>query len=199
MTDARDPSAFVIETPRLSLSLPSLDTAERIADYHARNRAFLAPYEPPRPTAFFTRAFWIDRVAVLHEEARQGTSVRWVLMDKLHPDRPIVGTCSLTQIARGPSQNAIVGYALDREREGQGLMREALGAVIGFAFGPLGLKRLMANYLPDNERSARLLKHLGFVIEGYGRELVFINGAWRDHVMTALLNPDPQAVVSPGA
>ena len=199
MTETGDPSAFVIETPRLCLSLPALDAADRITDYYVRNRDFLAPYEPPRPPAFFTKAYWIERIPALHEEARQGTTIRWVMIDKAHRDRPIVGTCSLTQIARGPSQSAIVGYGLDREREGQGLMTEALGAVVRFAFGPLGLKRLMANHLPDNARSARLLKRLGFVIEGYGRELVFINGAWRDHVMTALLNPDPKTVMSPDA
>jgi ribosomal-protein-alanine N-acetyltransferase len=47
----------------------------------------------------------------------------------------------------------------------------------------------MANYRPENERSARVLERLGFEREGLAREYLFIDGAWRDHVLTSLLNP----------
>jgi ribosomal-protein-alanine N-acetyltransferase len=47
----------------------------------------------------------------------------------------------------------------------------------------------MANYRPENLRSARLLARLGFIQEGYARDYLFIDGAWRDHVLTARLNP----------
>ena len=47
----------------------------------------------------------------------------------------------------------------------------------------------MANYQPTNVRSGRLLERLGFVREGYARHHLLIDGAWRDHVLTALLNP----------
>ena len=40
-----------------------------------------------------------------------------------------------------------------------------------------------------NERSGSLLRRLGFAVEGYARDLLYLRGAWRDHVMTALLNP----------
>jgi ribosomal-protein-alanine N-acetyltransferase len=46
----------------------------------------------------------------------------------------------------------------------------------------------MANYLPTNERSARLLRRLGFVIEGSARDYLFVGGQFRDHVLTALTN-----------
>jgi ribosomal-protein-alanine N-acetyltransferase len=48
----------------------------------------------------------------------------------------------------------------------------------------------MANYQPGNERSARLLRRLGFVPEGFARDYLYIAGAWRDHVLTAKNNPD---------
>jgi [ribosomal protein S5]-alanine N-acetyltransferase len=190
-------AAFVLHAPRLRLALLSPDDAQRMLDYCVRNHAHLAPWEPRRAAAYYTLAYWSERIPALLDEARCGAAIRWVLTNREQANGPIIGTCSLTQIARGVSQSGILGYGLDHEQEGQGLMTEALRAVVGYAFGRLGLKRVMANYIPSNERSALLLKRLGFVVEGYGRELVFINGAWRDHIMTALLNPDPNAVASP--
>jgi ribosomal-protein-alanine N-acetyltransferase len=64
-----------------------------------------------------------------------------------------------------------------------------VNAVVGFAFETLRLHRVMANYQPINERSGKLLRRLGFVTEGYARDYLFINGAWRDHVLTALTSP----------
>jgi ribosomal-protein-alanine N-acetyltransferase len=70
-----------------------------------------------------------------------------------------------------------------------GLMAEALRATNAFVFRELRLHRIMANYRPENERSARLLARLGFAREGLARDYLFIDGEWRDHVLTALVNP----------
>jgi ribosomal-protein-alanine N-acetyltransferase len=47
----------------------------------------------------------------------------------------------------------------------------------------------MANYRPENERSGILLERLGFVREGLAKDYLFIDGQWRDHVLTSLTNP----------
>ena len=59
----------------------------------------------------------------------------------------------------------------------------------GFMFAAMRLHRIMANFRPENERSRRLLQRLGFVEEGFARAYLFIDGAWRDHVLTSLTNP----------
>jgi ribosomal-protein-alanine N-acetyltransferase len=58
----------------------------------------------------------------------------------------------------------------------------------------------MANYRPENYRSARLLQRLGFRREGLAADYLFIDGAWRDHILTALVNPrfDPAWVEPAG-
>ena len=80
-------------------------------------------------------------------------------------------------------------------------MAEALRATNAWAFGELRLHRIMANYRPENERSARVLERLGFVCEGIARNYLFIDGAWRDHVLTSLTSPafDPGWVEPAGA
>jgi ribosomal-protein-alanine N-acetyltransferase len=102
-----------------------------------------------------------------------------------------LGTIAFTQIARGPFQSCMLGYALAREAQGRGLMHEGLRAAIDHVFGAMRLHRIQANYVPTNERSGRVLRRLGFAVEGYARDYLFIGGAWRDHILTALINPNP--------
>lgn len=68
-------------------------------------------------------------------------------------------------------------------------MRECLDAAIRHVFVKLALHRVMANYQPENRRSARLLNGLGFEQEGVARAYLKINGVWTDHVLTSLINP----------
>ena len=62
--------------------------------------------------------------------------------------------------------------------------------MVQYSFHDLNLHRVMANYVPENERSGKLLERLGFVREGVAREYLRIAGQWRDHVLTARINPD---------
>ena len=59
-------------------------------------------------------------------------------------------------------QSAWTGFAFRRDIWGHGFAREALGVVIGAAFGPLRLNRLMARIQTGNARARRLLEACGF-------------------------------------
>ena len=50
------------------------------------------------------------------------------------------------------------------------------------------------NYRPENARSAAVLERLGFAREGFAKGYLYIDGAWRDHVLTALVRPEPSVV-----
>ena len=90
---------------------------------------------------------------------------------------------------RGAFHACHLGYQIGREHQGRGLMSEALRAGNAFMFESLRLHRIMANFRPENERSRRLARRLGFVEEGLARNYLFIDGAWRDHILTSLTNP----------
>ena len=86
-----------------------------------------------------------------------------------------------------PSDRAEIGYGLARPHWGQGFMHEALTAVIDFAFGPLGLRRLEADTHPRNQASIRALERLGFTREGLLRERWQVGEEISDTLLLGLL------------
>lgn len=84
-----------------------------------------------------------------------------------------------------------MGYALDEAAQGRGYMSEACRVGIDYIFKETRLHRIMANYMPHNTRSAAVLERLGFTIEGTARAYLYLAGAWQDHVLTSLPNPEP--------
>jgi ribosomal-protein-alanine N-acetyltransferase len=175
-----------METPRLRLS--ALDTAHvpALQAFMQRNEAHLSPWSPPKAADFNTPAYWQRTITTALADATAGHAHRWVIETK--PDGELIGTINLTQIARGPFHSAMLGYSLDAAHQGMGLMTEALRLVIQEAFEVLKLHRLQAAYVTDNQRSARVLNRLGFEVIGTAKQYLYINAAWRDHVITQLIN-----------
>ncbi|KAB7772215.1 GNAT family N-acetyltransferase [Xanthomonas maliensis] len=160
---------------------------DAMADYHARNRAHLADAMPLRPAAFYTVEGW-RRLCLAYVNAQPGQrEVQLVLLR----NGQVVGTVGFTQIQRGAFQACHLGYGVDATCQGRGWIHWAGGHGIAFMFGPLGLRRVMAQYVPGNLRSARVLQRLGFQVEGYARRYLQLNGHWRDHVLTSRLVDDP--------
>ena len=176
--------AVRLEGPRVVVRTTTLEDAPSIVAYFERNRGHLEPWEPGREAAFYTEAFWAARIRNYDEERVRGTAHRFCIATD-----QVIGLISMMSIiARAPVWNARVGYSLDKAHEGQGIMSEALGLVIRYAWGELGLRRLLAGYVPHNERSARVLERAGFVREGYHREFLYVGGKWEDHIETSLVN-----------
>jgi len=188
------PSPVTLHTKRLLLTLPSPELASNLVDYFETNRRHLTPWEPPFPAGIFSRGFWQRRLDQNRQEYHAGRSLRLVLFRREAPDGPVVGMANFTQFVRGAFMACTLGYSLDEDAQGQGMMHEALTEGLRFVFDELRMHRVMANYLPTNERSGKLLKRLGFQVEGYARDYIFINGAWKDHILTSRVN---EAVATP--
>jgi len=177
-----------LKTQRLNLIPVHENLAPKVAAFYRRNAAHLAPWDPPAPPGMATETFQRGRLRNAITEMAAGTACRWWLQLQVEPTI-VVGSVNLTQIARGAFQNAMLGYAIDHEHEGLGLMREALQAVITHAFSAeFNLHRIQANVRPENVRSIGIIRRLGFEPEGLAPEYLFIDGAWRDHLMFALRN-----------
>jgi len=100
-----------------------------------------------------------------------------------------IGTCLLFRYDAG-SRRAELGYVLGRAYWGQGYMHEALTALIGEAFGAMGLRRLEAEVDPHNRASSQLLARLGFRKEGLLRERWLGRNGAQDAEVHGLLERD---------
>ena len=131
-----------------------------------------------------------DALQVLREDVEsdaRGDSICWAVT--LKGQNEMIGKCILFQFSAA-NRRAEIGFILNRDYWRQGLMQQALQAVIRFAFLTLELHRLEADVDPDNEGSLGILEKLGFERAGLFRDRWRLNDGWVDSVMLGLLNPD---------
>lgn len=177
-----------LQTPRTHIRLAEAADAAKLLHYRLDNEAHLAPWEPLRESEYYTLAHCTKTIADGRTHAEHDRGYPLIAFDL--DEQSILATFTLANIVRGAFQACHLGYGVATRMQGQGLMREVLEPGLAWAFGELGLHRVMANYLPRNERSAKLLAQLGFEREGYAKRYLQIAGVWEDHVLTALIRPE---------
>lgn len=122
------------------------------------------------------------------KEQERGSAYHfWVLTPE---QDKMLAQISFTNIVHGAFRACHLGYSTDEAHQGQGLMTEVLTACVDHMFQRIGLNRVMANYMPENKASARLLNKLGFKVEGKAERYLLINGKWQDHVLTSKLREE---------
>ncbi len=171
-----------------SLRIGSISLAPALSEYLVRNHEHFRHCMPLMPSSFFSVESCEKRLASAIDEYQADQSVKLLLLSEQGDRTRVIGDLSFTNITRGVFQACHLGYKIDREFQGQGLMSKALCAALGYVFDDMGLHRVMANYQPTNERSGRLLRRLNFTIEGYARDYLLLDGRWQDHILTALVN-----------
>lgn len=177
---------FSLKTKRLVLTPPVFDDAEAMLDYRKRNRLSFAPWEPSRDDNFYTLHAIHARIRAMNQHMLDQQALHLIM--RTHDCAQVIAECGFTNIVRGPFQACHLGFSICRSYQGQGLMAEGLRSAIDFVFAELGLHRVMANYRPENQRSRKLLQRLGFEEEGRARSYLKIDGLWRDHILTSLIN-----------
>ena len=177
-----------IETPRTLLLVLQAEHSQLLHAYQQANREHLAPWEPERRADFLTEQAFHKLAEDSYSAYLAGTEVKFIAVNR--GSERMVASCSFTNIVKGPLLACNMGYSVAKEFEGQGLMREVAGAAIDHVFDVVGLHRIMANHMPSNLRSERLLRRLGFEREGYARSYLKIAGQWQDMVLNSLINPN---------
>ncbi|MGZ3519195.1 MAG: GNAT family N-acetyltransferase [Vulcanimicrobiaceae bacterium] len=183
----------VIETERLTLKIPGAAAAPHVIAYNRENQAHLAPWDPPMTERSLDPAVAAESLEQAIELARNGTEYHFLIFFRDQGlDGPLIGKLNFTVLVRGVWQNCNMGYSLGNAFVGCGYMTEACCAAIDFMFRTVGLHRIAAAYMPHNHRSAAVLKRLGFQVDGVARNYLYLGGAWQDHILTSLLNPNPR-------
>lgn len=177
---------LIAKTQRTLIEVLSAGNASLVLNYYRDNQQHLSPWEPVRGPEFLTLPYWETLLNKAENAFKEGTEFRFAA---LTPDRSeLIGVCNFTGVTRGVFQACFLGFSVAAKFEGKGLMLEILQASIEHIFNNAGLNRIMANYLPENLRSGRLLERLGFEREGYARRYLKIAGKWQDHILTSLVN-----------
>ena len=83
---------------------------------------------------------------------------------------------------------AEIGWVIAPAHSGQGLATEAARALVEISFGPLGLRRVIAQCFADNAASWRVMEKVGMRREDHAvRESLHRSGEWLDGLRYALL------------
>jgi ribosomal-protein-alanine N-acetyltransferase len=178
-----------LETARTILRMANQDDVSAIVHYYSENQVHLAPFEPKRGNDFYTTDYWYSEVKERAAAFKFDSSLKLFLFRKENP-KAIAGSINFANFIRGTFQSCTLGYSIAAVEQGKGYMTESLSVAISYVFAQLNIHRIMAAYLPHNQRSSRLLKRLGFVVEGYARDYLMIEGQWQDHILTSLINPN---------
>lgn len=172
---------------RVFLRLPSLDDIEQIILFYRNNVAHFETISPVKEANFYTVEFWQTRISNIEQDFLSDRACNFWIFDF---DNNPIGYINFASFIRGGFQACFLSYGLAEDRQRKGLMGESLTLAINFVFDELNIHRIMANYLPSNERSAKLLRKLNFVVEGYAKDYLLIGDRWQDHVLTSLTNHD---------
>ena len=177
-----------IETERLTLRPPTHADYRPWAALRESSMAFLVPWEPTWASDHLTRKAFTNRVYWSQRSINAGTAVPVFLVRR--QDQAVLGAITLDNIRRGPSQAATLGYWIGQTHARHGYMREAIGAMVHYAFTSLDLSRVEAACLPENAASRGVLEKSGFKYEGVAQSYLQIAGRWRTHVLYANLRGD---------
>jgi [ribosomal protein S5]-alanine N-acetyltransferase len=170
-----------LETSHLLLRQTQLSDAKAIFDILSDIE--VTKYHDLSPPTSLSQVQWLINQRI--ERFHNHQSIRWGIARKAN--NVIIGSCGYRY--KSPFL-AEVGYELARPYWRQGIMTEALNAILQFGFQTIGLNRIEAMVMLENTASSQLLKKLGFTEEGILREYGFWKGKFHDLRLFSLLQQD---------
>lgn len=176
---------YPILTPRLALRPHRADDLDDLLEFHSDPEVVRFLPWPLR-----------DREATnaaLTPKLDQGTLTepgQWlVLAVESRETKTVIGEV-LLKWASAEHKQGELGFVLGRAHQGRGYAAEAAAEMLRLGFEDLGLHRITAVCVEDNESSARLLRRLGFAQEGRLADNVWFKGGWATQLLFALTEED---------
>lgn len=174
-------ASFTLETDRLLLRGLHLEDADFL----------FTEWSDPQVTRFMCdeeplqQREQAEEVLCRFQSPETNPHLKWWGIER-KADGRLIGTCGFGRWDQN-HHRAEIGYDLCPDAWGQGLMPEALQALLRFGFEEMKLNRIEATVHVKNLRSQRVLKKLGFQREGLLREYFCRDGNYNDQVQYSLL------------
>lgn len=127
-----------------------------------------------------------ELIAWFSQAYLQKKAIFWGLT--LHGRTELIGFCKCE--IEVPGVRADLGFDLQPEYWNQGVMSEALSAIVAFAFARLDVNRIEAAAATANKASIRVLEKTGLTQEGILRQRSWLDGVCHDMAMLAILRVD---------
>lgn len=180
-----------ILTDRLALRPPRTTDVPELRRVLRANSEHLRPWSAaPAPGEDPYSLTSVSRSVLRHRrEWKRGQAFVLLVTTREREDR-IIGRIALGGVLLGAFRNAYLGYWIDAEHQGRGLMTEAVRATTTFAFATAGLHRVQAAVMPRNTGSLRVLEKAGYRKEGLAERYLCIAGSWEDHVLFAVTSEE---------
>jgi aminoglycoside 6'-N-acetyltransferase len=172
---------FLLETSRLRLR--SFEQADLTGFVAYRNEEAVARYQGwNTPYTLEQAQAYLDEM----QQAPMGTPGTWVqLAIERKSDSALLGDCACKLST--DAQQAEIGCTLAQLYWGIGYAGEAVGRLLAYLFGELGLHRVVANCDVENLAAARTLEQLGMRREAHFIENLWFKGRWSSEYWYAML------------
>ena len=174
-------------TERLSLRMMHPIDAEDMFDYARRPEVTKYLLWREHTDIEYTR----DYLNYISGRYALGSFFDWALIDR--ESRRMIGTCGFTRIDTA-NNSAEIGYVLNPDFHRRGFGSEAVRRVLKFGFEELGLQRIEARFMQENEASLALMKSVGMTFEGYMRDLMLVKGKYRTIGVSSILRSEYEEI-----
>lgn len=134
--------------------------------------------------ALFTREGHLNW---LHHVVEPGKAAQMIICE-IDTDKPL-GSVYIRDIDREHRKGEYGIFIGADGARGRGVGTAAAGLMIKYGFESLNLHRLFLRVYADNQRAVRSYEKAGFVKEALLKDDVYVNGAFRDIILMAVLNP----------
>lgn len=166
--------------------------APRWREIRRRNTRWLGPWEGSLPPeAGQAAASYRAMVVTLRRRARRGFGMPFVVTES---DR-MVGMLNVSNIVWGSMRSASLGYWIEQETAGRGVIPTAVALTCDHLFTTARLHRIEISIRPENTASLRVVEKLGFTEIGLAPRFLHIAGDWRDHRLFQLVAEDARGGV----
>lgn len=172
-----------INTDRLILRKITIDDVDDMNEYSKNQSVTKYLTWSPHPD----KAHTFEYINYLQMRYRTGDFYDWAIVWR--DTGKMIGTCGFTRFDY-PNDSAEIGYVLNPEYHGLGIVTEAVKAVIEFGFSNLALNRIEGRYIAENLASRRVMEKNGMIYEGIRREGMLIKGRYRDIGVCSILKSE---------